>query len=65
MNGTLLREDDGGRSDVYRYCPTCNDSVVPSIGDETDENYHSDDVSPVKCPECGNGLGHLVWWPYE
>lgn len=61
----LLQKNCSETSEFTRYCPDCKNRVIPSVGESSDENYHSEDVSPVRCADCGNGLGHLVWWPHE
>lgn len=54
------------KSNKFRtYCPQCRQNVRFDIGAQSESNYHGDDVSPVRCSDCGTVLGYLHWYPTE
>lgn len=63
MESTNSLEKSAKGGGYQRYCPDCKTYVYPDICETDDKNYHSRETSKVLCPNCGLGLGHIVWWP--
>ena len=48
---------------VTRYCKVCKSPQEVEIVDTDAPNYHDEDASAINCAECGNEVGHAVFWP--
>lgn len=48
---------------VTRYCKVCKGPRKIEIVDTDQPSYHDDDASAICCTDCGDQLGHAVFWP--
>lgn len=56
--------DGDGNGSYQPYCPACRKPRDVQIDPpDQEDNYYEQNISVVRCADCGQVLGHLTLWP--